>query len=104
MASLLALFLINLAVMNAVTGAGDDARIGALRLSTVRAFYAAESGVTASIRQMQVDPESPLSGEYTLPNGEQVEIVTPFETGAGGDLVVEGRFGPALRRLEAEGG
>lgn len=101
-ASLLALFLLNLAVMNAVTASGDDTRLGALRLATARAFYAAESGAAACVRQMSIDADAPLTGTYTLPGGESVEIVDPIDAQSGGSLVVEGRYGPSKRRIEGE--
>ncbi len=58
----------NLLVIGAIASAGDDALIGRLRLDSIRAFYAAESGAAAALdRVVRVVREAPATapGETT---------------------------------------
>jgi Tfp pilus assembly protein PilX len=94
----------NLLVVGAIASAGDDALIGRLRLDSIRAFYAAESGAAAALRQYVADDTAPLTGTITLPGGAEAEIVDALEAPPAepGTLVVEGRSGLAARRLTLE--
>ena len=103
-ATMIALSLVNLAVIGAISASGEDASIGAMRVSTVRAFYAAGSGVRIAVRELMIDETTPVTGVFTLPGGDTVEIVDPFDAPPGlpGACAVEGRSGQARRRLEVE--
>jgi len=94
----------NLVVIGAVRASGDDARVAALRADTLRAFYASESGVRMGVREYIDDPANPLTGTVTLPGGEVVEVIDPLEASpaAPGQLVIEGSYGTARRRLQVD--
>lgn len=91
----------NILIVGAITSSGDDAWIGSLRLDSLRAFYAAESGATAALRRYVVDDADPLTGTIALPGGAEAEIVDPLAAAPEppGALIVEGRSGMAARRV-----
>ncbi|MEC9374453.1 MAG: hypothetical protein VYC34_11445 [Planctomycetota bacterium] len=103
-ATVIALALMNLAVMQAVVGGAADAQIGGMRIETARAFYAAESGTIAGVRLLGIDDSSPLTGEFTLSDGTRVVVVEAFDAAPAdpGAQVIEGRAGRAMRRVEVE--
>lgn len=90
--------MVNLAVLSAVNGGGDDARLAAARAETVRAFFAAESGAAIVSGEYNAGRTIP-SGMITLAGGETVTI-TPTGTSAPLDAVIIGSYGNARRRLE----
>lgn len=100
-ASVIMLGVLALATLSAVDAGADDARLNALRFDSLRAFYAAESGVEAAIDRRQTDPGNPLTGAFTLPGGAEVVLLDPLDDSAAPyTLIVEGRAGEARRRIE----
>jgi len=98
-ALVIALALINLAVMGSVAASADEAELGAMRAQTLRAFYAAESGGLAVAKLRTENFALPAAGTtVTLPASSIVFISLPPATGAG-QAVVEGRSDAAVRRL-----
>ena len=94
----------NLVVLGALTASGDDSRVGGLRTSTIRAFYASESGVRLCVRQYMLDSVNPLVGTLALPGPESVEVIDPFDASPApaGTLIVEGSHGIARRRVQVD--
>ncbi|MDX2133021.1 MAG: hypothetical protein SFY69_13310 [Planctomycetota bacterium] len=93
------LAIINFAVLGAVRASADDVHVGAMRLETLRAFYAAESGAIVAVR---------LAGEGLAPPGAgsvltfaDAEATVERAPGAGepGDVVILGRSGLGQRRV-----
>ncbi len=100
-AMIVVLALINLAVIGAIRSTGDEAQIGALRVETVRAFYAAESGATIAVRSLIAGWTPPTDGTVvSLGNAEAEFVFVP--AGGVGVLVVEGRSGFGRRRISLE--
>lgn len=97
-AVVLLIALLNIAVIGSTVAAGDDARLGSLRVETMRAFLAAESGVAVVVTEINAGRDPP-DGAIALPNGEVMEI----DDGGGTppmDVQVTGSFGRAVRRIE----
>lgn len=88
-----------MAVGASVVTAGDDARTTALRADSLRAFYAAESGVELAIHALNEDPANPFTGPLSLPGPATIEAVTPFTTTDPTEAVLAGRAGLAERRV-----
>ncbi|MHC4975908.1 MAG: hypothetical protein ACYTF7_04800 [Planctomycetota bacterium] len=103
-ASTIILALLSMSIAASVSATGDDSRVSMLRFESLRAFYAAESGVEAALRQQLVDGSSPLVVTATLPNGAVYEITDPFDASpsVAGTLVVEGRTEQARRTISLE--
>ncbi len=90
--------MVNLAVLSAVNGGGDDARLAAARADTVRAFFAAESGAALVSGEYNAGRTIP-SGTITFAGGETVTI-TPTGSSTPLDAVIVGSYGNARRRIE----
>lgn len=86
----------------AVTAGADDGRLAALRVESLRAFYAAESGALLARRRLADAPLEPLSTEIVLMHGQRVVVIAPFKPppAAPGLATVEGRCGSAARRID----
>jgi Tfp pilus assembly protein PilX len=91
------LTLVNLAVISGVAGAGDDSQAAALRVETMRAFYAAEGAATVVSKSLISQATKPTAGSTVSVGGPTMHFVT-VPTGAG-TIVVEGRAGFARRRV-----
>lgn len=93
--------LIQLAVISAVAGTADDAEEIVLRVQTLRAFYAAESGAVIAIAEEIRGNPPPRAGDVLeLPGGLVEFIETPWA--GGGLLVIEGRATFARRRIQIQ--
>ncbi|MBZ0171497.1 MAG: hypothetical protein K8E66_03880 [Phycisphaerales bacterium] len=92
--------LLQLMVITSLGGAADDADEVVLRIQTLRAFYAAESGAVVALSDELRGITPPGAGELlALPNGVAVFLQTPWDD-EGGLLVVEGRADIARRRIQ----
>lgn len=91
---------INMVVMGVVISGGAESRVSLLRIETLKAFLAAESGAHVCAGELGAG-RSPASSELTLASGETVQIslsgsVSPYTCS------IDGRFGQGLRRIELE--
>ncbi|MEM1331464.1 MAG: hypothetical protein AAGG07_12985 [Planctomycetota bacterium] len=93
------LAMVNLSVIAASRGATHESESSLLRVQAARAFFAAESGAMASVRAMIVGDTGVAGAVVELGNAEY-ELVELPERGALGSLVVEGRSGAAIRRIQ----
>lgn len=89
---------INLAVVSAVTGGGDDARLASVRADTERAFYAAESGAALVVGEYAAGRSVP-TGTRTIAGGATI-TVSASAPSAPMDVVIVGAYGQAQRRVE----
>lgn len=96
--AVLMLAAVNLAVISAVGGGGDDARLAATRADTVRAFYAAESGAALAVGEYRSGRPIP-TGSRTITGGATITVTTSAPS-APMDVVVVGKFAQAQRRVE----
>jgi len=96
--AVLMLAAVNLAVISAVGGGGDDARLAATRSDTVRAFYAVESGSALVVGEYLAGRPIP-TGTRTIAGGATITVTTSAPS-APMDVVVVGRYGQAQRRVE----
>lgn len=94
------LAMLQIAALSMLTGGADDAEEVVLRVQTLRAFYAGESGAVMSLGDALRGLPPPTSGTVIELPGASVELLeTPWD-GAGEALVVEGRSVSARRRFE----
>lgn len=96
--AVLMLAAVNLAVISAVTGGGDDARLASTRADTERAFYAAESGAALVFGEFTAGRPVPI-GTRLIPGGARITISASSGT-MPMDVVIVGSFGQAMRRIE----
>lgn len=90
---------LNLAVLGAVRATSDETHLGALRVETLRALYAAESAARIAVRCAADSEPFPEAGSTrTLGTATMQFVILPDEGGVG-DIVVLGRSGFAVRRL-----
>ncbi len=89
---------INLAVVSAVTGGGDDARLASVRADTERAFYAAESGAALVVGEYAAGRSVP-TGTRTIAGGATITVSTSAPS-APMDVAIVGAYGQAQRRVE----
>lgn len=89
---------LGLAVAGSVAPARQESDAASLRVQTVRAFFAAESGVSVLIGTVAAAQDEPQTGDSIAWGTQSVE----FETVAGDSVVVIGRSGQAQRRISIE--
>lgn len=97
--AVLVLVLVNAAVIMSVAGGVDDSVLAASRASTIRAFFASESGIHLVVGELGSGRDVP-TGELALPGGAVVEI-TASDTAAPMDVEIRGRYLDAVRMIEA---
>lgn len=94
---------INVTTLTVLYGTGDDAAVGALRIETVRALYAAESGTLAVAKLRERRLTLPVAGSaLTLPNARATYEQVPAANALTGTLVVRGTSGDAARRVRLD--
>ncbi len=94
-AVVLALVLVNAAVVMSAVGAADDGVLAAARASTLRAFFAAESGVHMVVTELGAGRDVP-EGEIELPGGAVIEVSASAESPPM-DVEIRGRYLDAVR-------
>lgn len=98
LAVLVMIGIIHLTVINAVTRGSTESDVLALRLETVRAMFAADSGVYVWLRA-DAAGQTPEAGSALNVGRDAVIFVESPEAGESGSLVVEGQSGRARRRV-----
>jgi hypothetical protein len=98
-AAVILLGITGMAVGAAVIAAGDDARTTTLRADSLRAFYAAESGVQLGLHALNESPADPFTGPLSLPGGATIEAVAPFSPTEPTEATFAGRAGQAERHV-----
>ena len=94
---------INVTTLTVLYGTGDDAAIGATRIETVRALYAAESGTLAIAKLRERRLTLPAAGSVlTLPNARATYEQVPAANAVTGTLIVRGASGDASRRVRLD--
>jgi len=96
------LAVVNLVIVGSLRASSDDAMVASLRVETVRAFYAAESGALIAIRCVNAGIVPPAEGEQAAIGAALVRFEEMPPTGEAGTIVVEGRSGYGRRRLSLE--
>ena len=89
---------INMLVLGIVIGGGSESRVASLRIETLKAFLAAESGAHIAAGELSAG-RMPPSTRLTLPSGETLDIAV-----SGSALpytcTINGRFGQGQREIE----
>jgi hypothetical protein len=104
----MAVIVLMLASINAITmtvlySSGDEASLGALRVETARALYAAESASIAVVRLRSERRPLPIAGSaLVLPTGSATYVQVPGDNTPTGTLVVRGQSGDAERRVRLD--
>ncbi len=91
---------INIALISGAAASTEDAHTGVLRVETVRAFYAAESGGIVAAMGLSGGADLPTEGSTITIGSQTVHFVEVREPS--GEAVVEGRAGFARRRLDLQ--
>jgi len=94
------LALLGLVVAGSVRPLRDEAALTTMRVETVRAFYAAESGSIITIQAYLGGASMPVSGTQVVLNDQIVEFTQIPPTS--GIVVIHGMSGDAVRRIELE--
>jgi hypothetical protein len=95
------LAIVHLAVIGSVETGGREAEVGALRLETLRARLAADSGVIVWMRQ-DAAGSAPPDGTTVAIGPSRIVFVSSVEPGEAGTVVVEGQSGRARQRVALE--
>lgn len=90
--------LLGLVVVGSVRPLRDEASLTTMRVETIRAFYAAESGSVIVIQGYLGAATMPVEGSQITLNGQTVEFTQIPD--ASGTAVVHGLSGDAIRRIE----
>ncbi len=93
------LAILNIAVLGSVAASGDEAAMGAMRLETTRALYAAESGAVIAVRLTLEGSELPAVGTTLELSNANVQFNALPAAGEPGDIVIIGTSGTARRRV-----
>jgi hypothetical protein len=93
------LAVIHLAVMGSVAASGEEAELGAMRLETARAFFAAESAGVVLVRLSAARQALPSAGAELSLGVSSARMVSMPATGEAGDIVIIGVSGQAQRRV-----
>ncbi|MFK7759032.1 MAG: pilus assembly PilX N-terminal domain-containing protein [Phycisphaerales bacterium] len=101
--SVLAVLVVILAVLGLVVAGSvrpvkDEATLAGMRVETMRAFYAAESGTIVLVSAYMGDAVMPLEGSEVVLNGQSIVFTQIPEQG--GAAIVHGKSGDATRRIE----
>lgn len=92
---------IHLTVIGAVTRGKNSADLASLRIETMRALFAADTGVIVWLRE-DAAGQTPESGDQLNMGTQRVLYVESPEAGETGTLTVEGQSGRARRRVSVE--
>jgi Tfp pilus assembly protein PilX len=102
----LMLAIVSIVALNVIDTAGRETELGAMRVETARAFYAAESGLIAAARLRQSGLSLPVQGAtLALPAGvagtaQATYVSMPALGATSGAIRVVGQSGLGQRRLE----
>lgn len=98
----LMLSLLHLLVLGSLAPTRDEAAVATMRIETIRAFYAAESAIPLVIARAR-DQTGPATGQDAniALLSSTAQILQWPQTGLG-QVLVEGRSGHAVRRIEIE--
>ena len=91
---------LGLAVVGSIGPLAQEADLATLRVETVRAFYAAESGVVVAIGTVNAGLDAPEQGSTIIIGPQSTTFVTIPE--GVGEMNIEGASGMALRRVLLE--
>ena len=95
------LAIIHLAIIGSVTSGARGADVQTLRLETLRASLAADSGAIMWIR-LDAAGSAPDPGTSVDIGTQRMVFVSSPETGQPGTVVIEGQSGRARRRIAVE--
>lgn len=98
-AIVLMLAVLNILVIGAVAPGADDGNVEGLRLDSIRAFYAAESGGIIIARCAGLNIAAPAAGSSIAIGNASVQFVQVPATGASGQAEVVGSCGRASKRV-----
>lgn len=92
------LALMGLVVVGSIRPLRDEAALTTMRVETVRAFYAAESGSVIAIQGYLGNAPMPVEGTELVINDQVVAFTQIPELG--GIAVIHGQSGDSVRRIE----
>ena len=99
----LLLGVVNVTTLAILYGSVDDASISVLRVETVRAFYAAESGAIAVAKLRENKAALPAANsQLALPTATATYEQVPTSVQTPGTLIVRGNRGEAHRRIRLD--
>ncbi len=89
--------LVQMLAIVALPSSASDMEVAALRVQTLRAFYAAESGVRAVVGELE--STGLPQGSRTIIGLAEFEVLEAPAAPDEGEYLIQGRSGDALRRL-----
>lgn len=92
--------LLGLVVAGSIRPLRDEATLTTMRVETVRAFYAAESGTIITIQAYLGSTTMPAEGSEIVLNDQVIRFTQIPEND--GYAVIHGLSGDAIRRIELE--
>lgn len=95
------LAIIHLVVIGSVISGARESDVQTLRLETLRAFLAADSGIVVWIRQ-DAAGQTPDSGVKVDIGTQRLVFVSSPDAGEAGTVIVEGQSGRARRRVAVD--
>jgi Tfp pilus assembly protein PilX len=104
----LMLAVVSIVALNVIDTGGRETELGAMRIETARAFYAAESGLIGAARLRQGGLTLPVQGAtLSLPAGtagsaQATFVSLPASGATSGSIRVVGQSGLGQRRLELQ--
>ena len=99
----LLLGVVNVTTLAILYGSVDDASISVLRVETVRAFYAAESGAIAVAKLRENKAALPAANsQLVLPTATATYEQVPTSVQTTSTLIVRGNSGEAQRRIRLD--
>lgn len=95
--ALLVVMVLGLAVAGSVRPLAQESDLASLRVETCRAFYAAESGLVLHLAAANAGLPLPSPGDTVSLGVSSVEFMDPGDPNT--EITIEGRSGPAIRRV-----
>lgn len=89
---------VNMLVLGIVIGGASESRVAGLRVQTLEAFYAAESGAHMVAGEISAGRTAP-TGTYTLASG-QVVVISVSGSAAPYTCTIVGQYAQGMRKVE----
>jgi len=93
------LAILNLVIVGSIAPAADEASTQALRVDTMRAIYAADSGGMVVAKLANVNGTPPTTGSTVSLTGATIKYVQVPGAGLAGTATIVGSSGSATRRV-----
>lgn len=90
---------LNLVIVGSLAASAEESRVGAFRVDSVRAFYAAESGSMIAARLLGAAVELPELNTPVAVGAASFTLIEAPQPNTAGTVRIVGRAGDASRRI-----